>query len=154
MSQPSLLTSLLPSTSYLLAYALPLLFLSLSLTFAGSFLTLDRTRSFSPGYELPSTFKKRKVRWLLEGGLGGLAIGYVFGSMCRLPVVLSGWDRADHLLVHLSTFLALLIPTISTSSALTPKSFLPVWLLPAFVTTLFSGRWKYFALAFSGISGG
>lgn len=149
MPRPSLLTSLLPSTSYLLAYVLPLLFLSLTLTFAGAFLTLDRTRSFAPSYDtLP---KQRKTRWTVEGGVGGLAVGYVFGSMYH--VVYADWS-IDCLEVHVSSFLALLIPAISTSSALTPKSFFPIWLSSAIVTTLVSGRWKYCALAFSGISGG
>ena len=44
----STLSSLLASTSYLLAYALPLLFCSLLLTFAGAFLALDRTSFSSP----------------------------------------------------------------------------------------------------------
>ncbi len=77
------LTSLLPSTSYLLAYSIPLLLLSVVLTFAGTFLILDRTRSFAPNYDaLPGAFKRaRKVSFTLEGGVGGLAVGYAFGGM-------------------------------------------------------------------------
>jgi len=79
------LTTLLPTTPYLLAYSLPLLFLSLLLTFAGAFLTLDRSRSFPPRYDaIPSAFdrpKNTKLSWLLEGGIGGLAAGYAFGGM-------------------------------------------------------------------------
>jgi hypothetical protein len=84
-----MLTDLFPSIAYLLAYALPLLFISIPLTFAGAFLTLDRTRVFTPrkdaGYEADTTltnggFKKsRNMLLLLEGGLGGLAGGYVCG---------------------------------------------------------------------------
>lgn len=78
------LQSLLPSTPYLLAYSLPLLLVSLILTFAGSFLTLDRTRSFPQKYQpIPGSFgtqKSRKQFWILEGGIGGLAIGFVFGG--------------------------------------------------------------------------
>jgi hypothetical protein len=84
-----MLTDLFPSTAYLLAYALPLLFISIPLAFAGAFLTLDRTRVFTPrkdaGYEADTTLmngsfqKSRKMLLLLEGGLGGLAGGYVFG---------------------------------------------------------------------------
>ncbi|KAJ7176570.1 hypothetical protein C8R46DRAFT_1160522 [Mycena filopes] len=114
------LTTLLPSTAYLLAYALPLLFISLLLTFAGAFLTLDRSRS---------------IHFLLEGGVGGLAAGYAFG-------------------VHLSTFLSLLVPAISTSSALNSKSFLAVWILSSVITTFLAGRWRYCALTLIGISGG
>lgn len=89
------LLGLLPSTGYLLAYSLPLLVLSIPLTFAGAFLTLDRTRVFPPrpdaGYteDLPGSFnygssRKKKLRWMLEGGIGGLMIGYIFGraSIC------------------------------------------------------------------------
>lgn len=94
----SQLIPLLSTTPYLLAYALPLLFISLLLTFSGTFLTLDRSRSFPPtdgavkggkGYAaLPKpgalSFDKtkktiRKLNWILEGGIGGLAGGYVFG---------------------------------------------------------------------------
>jgi hypothetical protein len=78
------LTTLLPSTPYLLAYSLPLLFLSILLTFAGTFLTLDRSRSFPPRYDtIPGSFDRRnktKFNWLLEGGIGGLAAGYAFGG--------------------------------------------------------------------------
>jgi hypothetical protein len=89
-SHQTTLTSLLPSTPYTLAYALPLLFLSVLLTFAGAFLTLDRTRSFPPRYDtVPGGFdtknnnKNKSFYWLLEGGIGGLAIGYVFGRTSK-----------------------------------------------------------------------
>jgi hypothetical protein len=80
------LTSLLPSTTYTLAYALPLLFLSIILTFSGAFLTLDRTRSFPPRYDtIPGGFdvknKNKKFHWILEGGVGGIAAGYAFGGL-------------------------------------------------------------------------
>lgn len=80
------LTDLLPSTPHRLAYALPLLVLSALLAFAGAFLTLDRTRSFQPRSDLlqvPGSFnltnKSRRVRFYLQSGLGGVAIGYSFG---------------------------------------------------------------------------
>ncbi|KAF8916446.1 hypothetical protein CPB85DRAFT_1289751 [Mucidula mucida] len=132
------LTTLLPSTTFSLAYSLPLLFLSLLVTFSGTFFTLDRTRQFAPKDDLlPGAFDspKRKPKWLLEGGIGGLAIGYSFG-------------------VHFSTFLALMIPALSSTNALTSKSFVAVWLLSSLVTTFLAGRWKYCALALAGISGG
>ncbi|EPQ54720.1 hypothetical protein GLOTRDRAFT_111384 [Gloeophyllum trabeum ATCC 11539] len=137
------LTSFLPTSSYTLAYALPLLFISFLLTYAGAFLTLDRTRTFAPSGDtldlnVPSSYiptKKRRFVWLLEGGLGGLASGYAFG-------------------VHCSTFLSLLIPNTSSSVPLNSKSFLAVWVLSAVVTTILAGRWKYTALLFAGISGG
>lgn len=80
------LTDLVPTTSYLLAYALPLLLLSLILTFSGAFLTLDRSRSFVPSRQvsrLPTSYdasKPRHFRLYLEGGVGGILIGYCFGG--------------------------------------------------------------------------
>ncbi|KAL0960840.1 hypothetical protein HGRIS_005856 [Hohenbuehelia grisea] len=134
------LSTLLPTTSFLLAYSLPLLLISSVLTFAGCFLTLDRSRSFAPRYEaIPGAFeqrpKKTKFTWMLEGGIGGLASGYVFG-------------------VHLSTCLALLIPSVTSSARLSRSSFLAIWILSCIPTTALAGRWKYCALVFSGISGG
>jgi hypothetical protein len=89
VNQTALLTTLLPSATYTLAYTLPLLLASLCLTFAGAFLTLDRSRSFPPIYDsIPGDFfpqkRSRKLHWLLEGGVGGLAAGYVFGGECPL----------------------------------------------------------------------
>ena len=89
-------TSLLQtSTAHLLAYSIPLLLLSILVTFAGTFLTLDRTRTFAPRSDitqpLPGSFdnsttlvtkvEKRlaHLKFRLDGGIGGLAIGYVFG---------------------------------------------------------------------------
>ncbi|KAK7050406.1 hypothetical protein R3P38DRAFT_2864492 [Favolaschia claudopus] len=132
------LTTLLPSTSYLLAYSLPLLLLSILLTFAGAFLTLDRSRSFpAERYGvLPGAFEqKKRILFLLEGGVGGLAAGYAFG-------------------VHLSTFLSLMIPAKSSSAPLNSKTFVVVWLLSSLITTFLAGRWRYCALTFVGISGG
>ncbi|KAL1662945.1 hypothetical protein GGF50DRAFT_116493 [Schizophyllum commune] len=128
-----------PSSAFALAYALPLLFLSILLTFAGTFLTLDRTRSFPhPSYKaIPGSLDapKRRIAFALEGGVGGLAIGYSFG-------------------VQFATFLAVCIPALTSASPLSSKSFIAVWLLPSLVTTLLGGRWKYCALAIAGITGG
>src|ERR1700722_7992835 len=57
-------------------------------------------------------------------------------------------------IVHLSTFLSLLIPAISSLPSLAPKSFLAIWILSVIPATLAGGRWKYCALTFAGISGG
>ena len=90
----SQLTPLLPTAPYLLAYALPLLLLSLILTFAGTFLTLDRTRSFPSASGAGSTYAPLPIpggftnkptksvvsKWALEGGVGGLIGGYAFGG--------------------------------------------------------------------------
>lgn len=83
VNQTLLLTTLLPSTTYTLAYVLPLLLASLCLTFAGAFLTLDRSRAFPPNYDSISSKQQihiKKLHWYLEGGIGGLAAGYVFGG--------------------------------------------------------------------------
>jgi len=139
------LEDLLDSTSYTLAYALPLLLISFVLTFAGTFLTLDRTRVFAPRRNavkpLPRNTSELKriessIRWLsmLEGGVGGVAAGYVFAA-------------------HLVTFLALLIPSVTTSANLSPKSFLATWLLSSLVCMFLGGRFKYVALSLAGITG-
>src|SRR5712672_2041873 len=80
------LTNLFPSASYRLAYTLPLFALSVLLAFAGAFLTLDRTRSFRPRSDplhVPGSFnltkRPKRVSLYLQGGLGGVAIGYSFG---------------------------------------------------------------------------
>ncbi|KAF8817174.1 hypothetical protein BYT27DRAFT_7219391 [Phlegmacium glaucopus] len=145
-ASPSRLISLLLTTPYVLAYCIPLLLLSLILTFAGTFLTLDRSRSFPPSSEgvyavlpTPGTFGKkqveRKFRWFLEGGVGGLLCGYAFG-------------------LHVSTALALIIPATTTSASLSPQAFLAVWLLSCILTTPIAGRYRYAAIIFAGISGG
>lgn len=81
------LTYLLSPTPYSLAYILPLLCLSSVLTFSGTFLTLDRSRSFPSKADyaaLPGAFEKTKQRkfvWYFEGGIGGLACGYTTGRL-------------------------------------------------------------------------
>ncbi|KAI0629899.1 hypothetical protein C8Q77DRAFT_1280569 [Trametes polyzona] len=137
------LSSLLTSSPYLLAYALPLLLLSLVLTFAGAFLTLDRTRAFAPRYDAlqsPETTRiqhaeavvKRVFR--LEGGIGGIAVGYVTG-------------------VHFTTFLALLVPNVSPDAPLKPSAFASVWFVSGIVFAILAARWKYVALGFAGFAG-
>ncbi|CAA7265453.1 unnamed protein product [Cyclocybe aegerita] len=141
----SQLTPLLPTSSYLLPYAVPLLLLSLLFTFTGTLFTLDRTRSFPtrnigisyaslPG-ALDHPKKKRRFTWALEGGIGGLIGGFLFG-------------------VHLSTALALLIPATTSAASLSPKSFLAVWIITAAITILLAGRYRYAAYIFYGVSGG
>lgn len=91
----ALVTSLV-ETSHptLLIYSLPLLLLSIVIAFAGTFLTLDRTRTFAPRSDadplptVPGSFDVKKSatsllrKFRLDGGLGGLAVGYVFGRKC------------------------------------------------------------------------
>jgi len=84
------LVALLPKTPYLLTFSLPLLLFSLVFTFTGTFLTLDRTRTFPTRgtgavyTSLPmssDTLKNRKFAWTFEGGIGGLIGGYLFGGL-------------------------------------------------------------------------
>ena len=97
MASQAELVALLPTTPYLLIYSLPLLLFSLVFTFTGTFLTLDRTRTFPargtgavytplpiPGSS--NTLKKRKITWIFEGGVGGLIGGYLFGGMLFLQL--------------------------------------------------------------------
>lgn len=83
------MTFLVPSP-YSLIYSIPLLLAASLLTFAGAFLTLDRTCTFAPqapvepppdDYEWQNEKKPTiKTWWGLEGGAGGLAGGWVFGG--------------------------------------------------------------------------
>ncbi len=103
------LTDLLRSTTYRLTYALPLLILSTLLTFAGAFLTLDRTRSFRPRRDppIPGSFnltkRSRRVRFYLQGGLGGLAIGYSFGRMFIFSLCIE-WLRISQFICQRSWY--------------------------------------------------
>ncbi|TCD62424.1 hypothetical protein EIP91_006906 [Steccherinum ochraceum] len=133
-----LLQTTLSSTTYILTYSIPLIIVSLLLTFAGAFLTLDRTRTFTPRQPPSLAPKARFCRVsamsLLEGGVGGIAIGFAFGA-------------------HFTTFLSLLIPASSGSTPLGSKAFLAVCMLSAVVCSLIAGRWRYAALTFVGCTG-
>ena len=77
------LTGLLPTNGYLLPYTLSLFFASLVLTFAGAFLTLDRTRSFAPvgdSFQDRQKSTSRLIASFIRGGVGGILTGFVFGS--------------------------------------------------------------------------
>jgi len=135
------LSSLLDSSSFLLAYTVPLIIVSVVITFAGAFLTLDRTRTFAPsapGTSNPQNTKHNVIPFAVymffEGGVGGIATGFAFG-------------------VHASTFLSLLIPSVSSSAPLGEKSFTATWLLAGLLCAIVAGRWKYAAFALSGLSG-
>ena len=86
-----LLSSLLPTTSFALAYALPLFLFSLALNLAGAFLTLDRTRIFTTLDTNRQPPKSQRL-WLssiswslfLHGGVGGICLGYAFGGVCLI----------------------------------------------------------------------
>ncbi|KAG8687772.1 hypothetical protein FRC09_013301 [Ceratobasidium sp. 395] len=114
-----------------LIYALPLLFVSITLLFAGTFLTLDRTQSFASSPDV----KKKPPFYRLESGIGGLAIGWALG-------------------VHASTLVALLVLNQTETARLSPPAFLVVWLSSVIGFTLVCGRWKYAALVFGGILSG
>ncbi|VDB85578.1 unnamed protein product [Peniophora sp. CBMAI 1063] len=131
------LEATLGSSSLLYAYAIPLLLASLVTVFAGTFLTLHRSRSFAPRHDALalSPIKSRKLKFYLEGGIGGTLVGYAFG-------------------LHLSTFLALLIPNVTSQSALSSKAFIAVWLLSCILTSLLAARFEYAALSLAAITGG
>lgn len=137
-----LLSAALDSPPFLLAYTIPLLIISFIIAFAGTFLTIDRTRTFAPVAELngstPSSNKlnpfPRNFYLFFEGGIGGIATGFAFG-------------------VHASTFLSLLIPSVTSSAPLGVKSFTATWLLSSVVTAVIAGRWKYAAFIIAGLSG-
>ncbi len=56
-------------------------------------------------------------------------------------------------IVHFTTFLALLIPNVTSDSPLTPGAFVAVWMLSGIVCAVVAARWKYAALGFAGLSG-
>ncbi|KAG8890990.1 hypothetical protein FRB99_003844, partial [Tulasnella sp. 403] len=125
------LSDLLPN-SYVLVYAIPLLLVSIVVTFAGAFLTLDRTRSFAP-IEQPASRSKAPV-WRLEGGVGGLMAGWLCG-------------------VHFTTYLALLILNRSHLK-LEAIQFLVIWVLCSALLAAIGGRWRIAASVFYAIVGG
>ncbi|KAJ8080217.1 hypothetical protein PM082_017047 [Marasmius tenuissimus] len=140
---PVSILTLLSTPGHILAYSLPLFFLSLVLTFAGAFLTLDRTRVFrSKSLDMPgglSTKRGKFERWFkMEGGVGGVVTGWMFGF-------------------HLSTFLALSLPSLPNTKISTPlssSSFLALYILVSLTTSFLGGRFKYVALTTGGLLGG
>lgn len=63
---------------YQLVYAIPLLVFSLPITFAAAFLTLDRTRTFTPTSTTIST--PSRGPWQFQGGVGGMLGGWALGG--------------------------------------------------------------------------
>ncbi|EJD50551.1 hypothetical protein AURDEDRAFT_84291 [Auricularia subglabra TFB-10046 SS5] len=116
---------------YRLGYGIPLIILSAVLCLAGSFLTLDRTRSFAP----VSVGKRKTVIYRLGGGVGGLIIGWAFG-------------------LHLVTFLSLVISNKTSAAPIGVIQFLIVWAISGVVTAILAGRYRWVALLFVGIMGG
>ena len=149
------LTDLLPTNGYLLPYALSLFFTSTVLTFAGAFLTLDRTKSFAPTSDAFQDKQKpmsRLIASVFRGGVGGILTGFVFGSKQSLFSFQP--SRSLIILVHFTTFLSLLIPSVTLSQPLKPTPYLFVLFLSSLVTSIAAGRWKYFAFVASGFCGG
>ncbi|KAH7103294.1 hypothetical protein BKA62DRAFT_828489 [Auriculariales sp. MPI-PUGE-AT-0066] len=116
---------------YRLGYGIPLIILSTLVCFAGAFLTLDRTWSFAP----MSVGRKQTVVYRLEGGIGGLIIGWAFG-------------------LHLVTFMALVVSNKTNAAPIGVISFLVVWAICGIVTGVLGGRSRYAALVMAGILGG
>ena len=69
---------------YQLVYAIPLLVLSLPITFAAAFLTLDRTRSFTPTSVAVST--PSRGPWQFQGGVGGMLGGWALGGESKAVI--------------------------------------------------------------------
>jgi hypothetical protein len=128
MSTASLTLSQLVAGPYLLAYSIPLLIISVPVTFAGAFFTLDRTRSFAGT-------GAAAAKWRLEGGLGGIAGGWLFG-------------------VHLTTFLTLAICNLTSAAPTGQVVFLVIWLLTGTAIAILAGRFKVASLLFLGLQGG
>lgn len=131
---PVPLSQLLPSP-YHIIYASLLLAFSVPVTFAGAFLTLDRTRSFAPLGLASTPLTAKESKWRLEGGVGGLLGGWLVG-------------------VHSSTFIALLIMNRTSAAPLGSIPFLLIWLLSALALSAISGRWKLVAVPLIGLGGG
>lgn len=72
---------------YQLIYAIPLLVLSLPITFAAAFLTLDRTRAFTPTSTTVSTPSRRP--WQFQGGVGGMFGGWALGGESKAIIITS-----------------------------------------------------------------
>lgn len=150
-------SSLLPSTSYTLAYCLPLFLISLVLTCAGAFLIHDRTRYFKQrSHTLDDTERSSKLLTssssFLNGGLGGIFVGYAFGgAWCAVTVHFT--IAYITFAVHFSTFLALAIPSTTSSAPLSPNVFLVIWIIGAVTCVPLGGRWLYAALVMAAMSG-
>jgi hypothetical protein len=70
---------------YQIAYAIPLLALSLPITFAAAFLTLDRTRTFAPTSTAISTPSRKP--WEFQGGVGGMLGGWALGGESNAVII-------------------------------------------------------------------
>lgn len=77
--------SLVLREPYQLVYAIPLLVLSLPITFAAAFLTLDRTRSFTPTSVAVST--PSRGPWQFQGGVGGMLGGWALGGESKAVII-------------------------------------------------------------------
>jgi hypothetical protein len=84
---PSYTVSTLLPSPYHIVYASLLLAFSVPVTFAGAFLTLDRTRSFAPSSLASTPLVTKKSKWRLEGGVGGLLGGWLVGGEPSILVV-------------------------------------------------------------------
>jgi len=84
---PSQTVSKLLPSPYHIVYASLLLAFSVPVTFAGAFLTLDRTRSFAPLGLASAPLATKKSKWRLEGGVGGLLGGWLVGGESSIFVV-------------------------------------------------------------------
>lgn len=82
---------------YQLAYAIPLLVFSLPITFAGAFLTLDRTRTFTP--TSTGISKRSRGPWQFQGGVGGMLGGWALGGESKAVVITSTLTPDDSAII-------------------------------------------------------
>lgn len=84
------------ASHFALIYALAIFLPSLVVLLAGSFLTLDRTRSFEnkyggdkygPIYKAFKPRKKSETIWRFDGGVGGLLTGFLFGRASIFTII-------------------------------------------------------------------
>lgn len=150
------LFTLLPTSPFLLLYAIPLLCFSLLLTCAGTFLTLGRTRSFvslsvrkSTSSTLPSHWTT-SIAHLFRSGLGGWVIGYAFAGMF---VVFSRYQYQPEFAVHTTSFLATMIPSVTSSAPMNPRSFLVTWLFSSCLCAPLAGRFQFITFGLASITG-
>ena len=82
---PAMVVSQVLEEPYQLAYAVPLLILSLPITFAAAFLTFDRTRTFIPTSTAVQTPSRKP--WQFQGGVGGMLGGWALGGERKKVII-------------------------------------------------------------------
>jgi hypothetical protein len=157
------------ASHFALIYALAVFLPSLVVLLAGSFLTVDRTRSFENNDEggkygpMYKTFKPRKMSetiWRFDGGLGGLLTGFLFGRALIFTITptlhtdLSLISAVSRRIVHFASLLALVIANRTSSAPLSSGAFLTIWMMFSLLFAIGGARWNIVALVIIAILGG